>query len=423
MFYAPARGMSEVRDRAPLGQAALLALLAQIALALYMQWGGGTGAVAQQGPFFVLRAVLSSASSLLPVALVFVPATVFFSNLFERRASFGLALQQEYGTVASCVFYAWAAACLVALPLAMLARITGIEAAAFAALETAVEINKAPGGPTPDDLPVLWGGLWRGLMMLMISPFFLFLLWTVAGVRQVFRFSWLRSATVVVVSGVVAFPVAAVLLGAFGWILSSPFILLLLFFVLRNYIGEATRAQRARASFRQNLEAATLNPADASAHYNLGLIHLQRKELDEARSRFERAVEIDADETDAHYQLGRIARMQNRLTEAVEHFGQVVVRDQQHAQQEIWREIGATYIDAGQFADAEDALDRFLERRQSDPEALYLRGRALAGMGQTREAAASMQACIEAVRTAPAYKYRADKRWLNEAQQFLRSQA
>jgi hypothetical protein len=27
------------------------------------------------------------------------------------------------------------------------------------------------------------------------------------------------------------------------------------------------------------------------------------------------------------------------------------------------------------------------------------------------------------VRTAPAYKYRADKRWLNEAQQFLRTQA
>jgi hypothetical protein len=34
-----------------------------------------------------------------------------------------------------------------------------------------------------------------------------------------------------------------------------------------------------------------------------------------------------------------------------------------------------------------------------------------------------MTACVEAVRTAPAYKYRADKRWLNEAQQFLRTQA
>ena len=44
-------------------------------------------------------------------------------------------------------------------------------------------------------------------------------------------------------------------------------------------------------------------------------------------------------------------------------------------------------------------------------------------MGRRREAAQAMQSCIEAVKTAPAYKYRAEKRWLNEAQQFLRSQA
>jgi hypothetical protein len=34
-----------------------------------------------------------------------------------------------------------------------------------------------------------------------------------------------------------------------------------------------------------------------------------------------------------------------------------------------------------------------------------------------------MQRCIEAVRTAPAYKHRTDRRWLDEAQQFLRTQA
>jgi hypothetical protein len=34
-----------------------------------------------------------------------------------------------------------------------------------------------------------------------------------------------------------------------------------------------------------------------------------------------------------------------------------------------------------------------------------------------------MQNCIESVRTAPAYKYRAEKRWATEAQQFLRTLA
>jgi tetratricopeptide (TPR) repeat protein len=216
---------------------------------------------------------------------------------------------------------------------------------------------------------------------------------------------------------------SSVLMPIFGTVLGSPFLLILLFILLRGYFTDMTRGQRARASFKQNLEAATLNPADASAHYNLGLIHQQRNELDEARKRFERAIEIDPDELDAHYQLGRIAREQNRLPDAINHFNEVVERDQTHAQHEIWRETGATYLAAGQFEDAREMLERFLQQRNSDPQALYLMGRALAGLGRTREAADSMQACIEAVKTAPAYKYRTEKRWLNEAQQFLRSKA
>ncbi|HYE15225.1 MAG TPA: tetratricopeptide repeat protein, partial [Pyrinomonadaceae bacterium] len=198
---------------------------------------------------------------------------------------------------------------------------------------------------------------------------------------------------------------------------------LLLVFMMRGYIGELMRGQRARAAFRQNLEAATLNPADASAHYNLGLLHMQRSELTEARARFERAVEIDPSEADAHYQLGRIARSEGRLAEAIEHFGRAVALDDAHAQHEIWREVGATYLAAGQFDDARDALRRFIDKRESDPEALYLMGRAHFGLGDTRGAREWMQRCVEAVRTAPAYKYRADKRWLNEAQQFLRTLA
>jgi len=191
--------------------------------------------------------------------------------------------------------------------------------------------------------------------------------------------------------------------------------------VVRGYVGGMLRSQRARESFKQNLEASTLNPADSSAHYNLGLIHQQRGELDAARARFEKAVEIDGEEIDAHYQLGRIALEEKRYGDAVRHFEQVVSRDATHAQNEIWREVGATYLAAGQFDDARDALERFLEKRPSDPEALYLMGRAHAGLGHRREAASLMQACIDAVKTAPAYKYRADRRWLNEAQQFMKS--
>jgi tetratricopeptide (TPR) repeat protein len=278
----------------------------------------------------------------------------------------------------------------------------------------------------PEIVPLIEQGIVRsGLLAAVLSVLVLlaiFSIWAVIAIRVVFRLSWLQSAIVVFISSTLLVP-ASKLIPIVGMLLASPLLLVMVFLLLRGYFTEITRTQRARESFKQNLEAATLNPADASAHYNLGLIHQQRGELDAARERFERAIQIDAEEIDAHYQLGRIALQQKRFADAVKNFEQVVSRNPAHSQHEIWREVGTTYLGAGQFEDARDALERFLEQRPSDPEALYLMGRAHAGLGHRREAASSMQACIEAVKTAPAYKYRADKRWLNEAQQYLRTQS
>jgi tetratricopeptide (TPR) repeat protein len=422
MFYAPLRAMGLVRDRAPLAAAAALALGAKVVYVLYTQWPYLAARIGARGAFALFAVLSGTVGSLLLVAVIFVPGLIFFANLFERRGSFSLMLQQEFAPAAAAVLYAWAAAHVAALPLAVLSRTSGFEANWFAQLREFWDTLGRQQNVTPDMLAQLTDPqqLSQSMSATLVLPFFL--LWTLIGAREVFRLSWPRAAAAIVGGGVVMILVSP-LLALLGRFLASPFLLLMLFLLLRGYFGEVMRTQRARSSFRQNLEAATLNPADASAHYNLGLIHLQRRELDEAGERFARAVEIDPDEVDAHYQLGRISRMQNDPAAAIARFEQVVARDQSHAQHEIWREIGATYLAAEQYADAYDALERFLERRQADPEGLYLSGRALAGMGRTREAADSMRACIEAVKTAPAYKYRTEKRWLNEAQQFLRTQA
>ncbi|MET0646138.1 MAG: tetratricopeptide repeat protein [Pyrinomonadaceae bacterium] len=428
MFYAPARGMAEVRDRAPLGQAALLAVLLQVAHALVEQWRELAGAAASFGAGGAMRVLLLSAGAVLSVGLVYVPVSVLLANLFERRGSFGLVLRQEYSAAASTALYALAAATLVALPLAYYDQAVGLSTSVR---DSVLALNETmagypPQGPSEQESRALLTSfaavMPRMALALLIQPLAIFALWALAAVRAVFRLAWWKSVLIVVVSTVVMF-FASPLVYILSALLGSPFLLLLVFVVVRAYFVEAQRTQRARASFRQNLEAATLNPADASAHYNLGLLHQERKEYAEARTRFLRAVEIDPEEADAHYQLGRIARAENRLPEAIGHFGEVVTRDDAHAQHEVWREVGATYLAAGQFADASDALERFLDRRTSDPEALYLMGRAAAGLGDARGAKEWMQRCVEAVRTAPAYKYRADKRWLNEAQQFLRTQS
>ncbi len=403
MFYAPARGMAEVRDRAPLGFAALVAFVMHGAYLLFVLWPfvpRGAGSVWTLAAVWVVG--WKVISSLLFTAVLLVPVVIFVANIVERRGSFGVTLRQEYAPVASAVLYARALASLCALPFAALIRASGIEEMSYQQSMTMLESLARQGGRSLEEIlaaePFLLPDSFASTIML---PFMA--LWLLVAVREALRLSWGRALLVVPGSALAMIPLTMVFGPVFKWVAASPFLILLLFFMLRGYFAEVMSGQRARASFKRNLEAATLNPADASAHYNLGLIHLQRKELGEARARFARAVEIDPEEVDSHYQLGRIAREQGRLAEAVGHFEQVVVRDQTHAQHEIWREIGATYVAAGQFTDAQEALDRFLDQRQSDPEGLYLMGRALFGQGSLREAREWMQRCVEAVKTAPAY--------------------
>src|SRR5215813_1352342 len=426
VFYAPGRALREVRDGASIAPAGLIDLIAQvlfIGLLTFLFFGR---IIKPWQPSAILMMVFQCAGCLLFLAIIFVPVAILLQNLFERRGSFRLIMQQEYSAVASTVFLGWAAASLISIPLTLAGVFSGILPRLARNQFDTLMLRRA------ELLPEMQQFLLRfensltpqtfaaGVAMMMMMA--IFGIWCVAALRIVFRISTARAVVIVLVSGLVLFPAFIVLQPLFSIILASPFLLFMLFFLVRGYIGELARQQRARASFKQNLEAATLNPADSSAHYNLGLIHQQRGELDAARERFERAIQIDAEEVDAYYQLGKIARQQKRWADAIKNFEQVVMREPSHSQHEVWREVGATYVAAGQFEDARSVLERFLDRRESDPEGLYLMGRAEAGLGHSREATSMMQACIDAVKTAPAYKYRLEKRWLNEAQQFLRSQ-
>jgi len=426
IFYAPLRGMREVRDRGSLAPMVLCAYLSQVIYVFVTQWLFGNRAFPGR-PLLVGSYLFHAATSLLPILIVLVPLLALFANLFDRRGSFGIVIQQEYASLASVILYTLIAVNVAVIFVGIVVHVTGLQAMLVNNMiqqsQQTIAMWRSMGASAEliaeqqrllNDPAAVSAGLFLGAKLV------LFTVSSVVAVREAFRPSILRAITIVALSASVVLMTSQVWGFLFSRVLASPFLLLMLFFLLRGYFSGIVSNQRARAAFKQNLEAATINPRDSSAHYNLGLIHQQRGELDQARERFQRAIDVDPEELDAHYQLGRIGRAQNRLPEAIGHFEEVVQRDQSHAQNEIWREIGATYIAAGQYSDARDALEKFLDRRPNDPEGLYLIGRAHAGLGDNQEAASSMQACIEAVKTAPAYKYRTEKRWLHEAQQFLK---
>jgi tetratricopeptide (TPR) repeat protein len=421
ILYAPVRGMREVRERS-LAPVAFLAFLGQAAYSFVTDRFSGIG---YHG--MIISELFNAAIIVVLVAVVLVPILTLVANTFERRGSFRVVITQEYSPVAATMFYVLTVANVISILIALVVHYSGLQDQQVAAMiqssgESQAILERFFGNTAEvaQASEQLKNPAIVAQSLFVMPKLVLFSIGTVFGVKDVFRTSFVRAVGISIISAMAAMIVAPIAGRLFSGVLGSPFLLILVFMLLRGYFSDIMGTHRAKAAFKQNLESATLNPADASAHYNLGLIHQSRGELDQARERFERALQIDEGEIDASYQLGRIARQQKRYGEAIQNFEHVVTRDPAHSQHEIWREVAATYIAAGQFEDARNALEQFLEHRPSDPEGLYLMGRAHAGLGHKREATNLMQACIEAVKTAPAYKYRASKRWLNEAQQFIK---
>jgi tetratricopeptide (TPR) repeat protein len=341
--------------------------------------------VGNRGWWFVSFAPGSFLSVVMGIAVLYVPCLILMTAMYGSLGSFSVLLRRDYGPLLTCALMAWAAA---HLPFA----IAGLALISIMSANTAL---------------VLWiaSALCFGVLMAF-------------GVRTLFGASY-KTGLMTVAVAALAFPVQAKLFSTVSPFLFSPFLIYYAYNMFRGDLGDIGFSLRQRQSFRRSMEAATINPRDASAHYQLGLVFQHRRQYAEAISRFQQAIQIDQDETDAHFQLGRIAREQGRLQEAINYFGVVLSQDEKHARSEIWREVGATYLAANMFAEAKDALETFVKRREYDPEGLYYYGKTLEQLGERQQAQEIFSRCIEAVKTMPHYRYGEQRKWHKLARERL----
>ena len=92
IFYAPLRGMREVRDRGSLAPAAAIALLAEAAYTLLTDRFFGAGGFLVTGR--VPSAFFHAAVTVVLVAIVVVPILTLVANMFEQRGSFRVVITQ-----------------------------------------------------------------------------------------------------------------------------------------------------------------------------------------------------------------------------------------------------------------------------------------------------------------------------------------
>ncbi|HYI94858.1 MAG TPA: tetratricopeptide repeat protein [Bryobacteraceae bacterium] len=369
-FYSnPSRAASDAIDKSSLGFAMLCAVIA------FVVWSFAGGRFL---PAFVSPV---SISGLVATFVVIPIVSILVVAVRDSLGSITIVLQREYVSLLICALLAWSA---VYIPFGLLAL------------------------------------FWPVVALLAHATFvvlFVFCLRTALGTTL----SVAILATLVGWSAAFGFLLAWPIIGNFSYILLSPWLL----FILYRYYSPDLRSLGSTASsrqhFRRQLEASMLNPRDADAHYQLGLIYQQRRQYELAEASFRRAVEIHPDEADAQLQLGRILRIQGKHEEARRHIELALKADSGVGRQEGWRDLGAVLLDLGLVQEAVAPLERYTTHRSYDPEGLFYYGVALRKKGRTAEARQAFQQGIEAVQTAPSYRRGQLRKWASDAKAELRT--
>ena len=282
---------------------------------------------------------------------------------------------------------------------------------------------------TAAQLPVAalwWSGLVgsAGVIVLQTAGLAFFLILSAPVLSTVMGVG-LGQAAAASVAGFVAAAAASMLVAISGNLLyffASPWLLYFGYQMFGRDISSMGNGLSARQNFKRQLEAATVNPRDADAHYQLGLVYVERRAFEDAEKSFRRALEIDPNEPDALFQLGRLLRQQGaRDAEARTLLERGAALDPKLASHQVWRELGALALAAGSSREALAHLERYVQVREYDPEGLVLYGQALQSLRRPDEARAAFLRAIEAAQTAPKFRRRELGQWERQARQELKA--
>ena len=390
-YYRPARAASDAVDT---GSLPFSIAITGLVMLLWV-FGGPVryvlAVVPHESPTllsFVLPAIsaLSSPRSLVAILALFLamlPVSIAVLATWQGLGSASVVLRREYVAMLVCGLLSWSAAYLLFGVLNVVLPIPGLPFVAHLSFLVlfVVCLRTALGVRTAQAALAAFVGWLAALCVLLLWPF----------------------------------------VGGMSYLLLSPWLLFLLYRYYAPDVRSLGDVMTSRRNFRRQLEASMLNPQDADAHYQLGLIYEQRRQYDLAAESFRRAVQIHPDEAESQLHLARMLRSQGKREEALPHIEAALRADSSVSLQEGWRDLGITLLELGRAEEGLSALEKYVDRRSYDPEGLFHYASALRALGRTDEAREAYTRTIDAVETAPKYRRGQLRRWANQAKSELRT--
>jgi tetratricopeptide (TPR) repeat protein len=198
------------------------------------------------------------------------------------------------------------------------------------------------------------------------------------------------------------------------------FILIPVIYLALQRLRTYSDSRAGERDFQEHLHTLTLNPQDADAHHQLGLIHFKRRNLDAAQRYFSAALKIDPADPDYHYFLGRVFELRADWPRALECYGDTYRINPEYGLGDIFREVGKGYLHTARLEKAIEFLEFFLETRGSDPEGRYWLAVALQNTGEFENMRTQLRTILEQARSNPRFFRKENREWLYRARLLLR---
>jgi tetratricopeptide (TPR) repeat protein len=334
----------------------------------------------------VSQVFLELVQSLLFLLILYIPALILLSNSVSGDG-FGLSIsKQEYQTHASALLPLWGVLFLIASPLQWL---------------------------IPQFIPigvfdVSFGKLFRTILLCIYT------LWAI---KQLNYLSWAQSFGVFALSWFTL--VILVILSTF-FVALPFFILIPLIYLGWQWLRDYFASHGNERVFQQNLHTLTLNPQDADAQYQLGLIHFKRGNWDAARQYFENALKIEPANPDFHFYMGRTYELKEEWPFALGHYEETYRLNPEYGLGDIFREVGKSYLHIGSHEKGKEFLDYFLKQRGSDPEGRYWLAVALQKLGDLDQMRFQLNMILEQARSSPRFFRKEHREWFYRARNMIR---
>ena len=206
-----------------------------------------------------------------------------------------------------------------------------------------------------------------------------------------------------------------------SFVLALPFFILIpLIWLAYHWFRDQFASRANERAFQHHLQALTSNPQDSDAHYQLGLIHLKRRNVEVARRYFENAIRIDPSDADYRYSLGRSHEMSGEWGKALEQYEETYRLNPESGLGDILREVGKAYLHTDCVEKGIEFLKFFLSKRGSDPEGRYWLAVAMKKAGDEEQMRLQLNTILEQARSHPRFFRKENREWFYKARSMIR---